>query len=86
MRYRDLNIQTQREAPNPARTVGFSFLVRAGYLTRDNLPTQLGEYAIDHLRKIASDPSFLSQLSLPILKGEDEIFFPRKRNFHWKKC
>jgi prolyl-tRNA synthetase len=76
MKYRDLNIQTQREAPNNARTEGFAFLVRAGYLTRENLPTQLGEYTLDHLRKIASNPSFLSQLALPTIHSEDEVFFP----------
>src|SRR5688500_9443821 len=76
MKYRDLNIQTQREAPNTARTEGFAFLVRAGYLTRENLPTQLGQFALDHLRKISSDSSFLSQLSLATIDSENEIFFP----------
>jgi prolyl-tRNA synthetase len=76
MKYRDLNIQTQREAPNNARTEGFAFLVRAGYLTRENLPTQFGQYTLDHLRKRSSDPSFLAQLSLPTIGNEAEIFFP----------
>ncbi len=84
MKYRDLNIQTQREAPNNARTEGFAFLVRAGYLTRENVPTQLGEYALDHLRNLSNDPSFLFHpfeslrvpLSLPILSNENETFFP----------
>ena len=76
MKYRELNIHTQREAPNNARTEGFAFLVRAGYLTRENLPTPLGQYTLDHLRKIASDASFLSQLSLPTISSDDEIFFP----------
>ena len=76
MKYRDLNIQTQREAPNNARTEGFAFLVRAGYLTRENQPTQLGSYAIEHLQKSSEDASFLSQLSLRTLKSENEIFFP----------
>jgi len=76
MKYRDLNIQTQREAPNNARTEGFAFLVRAGYLTRENLPTQLGERALDHLRNLSKDSSFLSHLSLPIISNDDEIFFP----------
>jgi prolyl-tRNA synthetase len=76
MRYRDLDIQTQREAPNNARTEGFAFLVRAGYLTRENLPTQLGERALHHLRKLSGEPSFLSQLSLPVIASEDESFFP----------
>src|SRR5215208_405249 len=75
MKYRDLHIQTQREAPNNARTEGFSFLVRAGYLTRENVPTQLGKHAFDHLRNLSRDPSFLELLALPILNKENEIYF-----------
>jgi prolyl-tRNA synthetase len=76
MKYRDLNILTQREAPNNARTEGFSFLVRAGYLTRENIPTQLGEYTLDHLQNLAKNPSFLKALMLPVIDIEDEFFFP----------
>ena len=76
MKYRDLNIQTQREAPNNARTEGFSFLVRAGYLTRENVATQLGEYALNQLRDLSLDPSFLTHLSLPVMSSENETFFP----------
>ncbi|MCI0553392.1 MAG: His/Gly/Thr/Pro-type tRNA ligase C-terminal domain-containing protein [Anaerolineae bacterium] len=85
MKYRDLQIQTQREAPNNARTEGFSFLVRAGYLTRENLPTKLGEYAIHHLRNLSNDPSFppalapgasVFHLSLPTIGNDRETFFP----------
>ena len=76
MKYRDLNIQTQREAPNNARTEGFSFLVRAGYLTRENVPTQLGEYALNHLRDLSGSPPFLIHLSLPNIGNEEETFFP----------
>ncbi|HLO30095.1 MAG TPA: YbaK/EbsC family protein [Anaerolineales bacterium] len=76
MKYRDLSIQTQREAPNNARTEGFAFLARAGYLTRENTPTQLGEYAINHLRALSDKPSFLSSLYLPIIESEAEAFFP----------
>ncbi|HEY3474248.1 MAG TPA: YbaK/EbsC family protein, partial [Anaerolineales bacterium] len=74
MKYRDLDIQTQREAPNNARTEGFAVLVRAGYLTRENLPTQLGQYTLDHLRRLASHPSFLSELSLPAIGNDHETF------------
>ena len=74
MKYRDLQIQTQREAPNNARTQGFAFLVRAGYLTRENIPTQLGEIALKHLRDLSVDPSFLSRISLPTLGNESEVF------------
>jgi len=76
MKYRDLNIQTQREAPNNARTEGFAFLVRAGYLTRENTPTQLGKVALDHLRELSNVPIFLSQMLLPTIGNEAEVFFP----------
>lgn len=76
MKYRDLNLQTQREAPNNARTEGFAFLVRAGYLTRENIPTQLGEHALSHLRNLSGDPSFLSSLALPTIGNDTETFFP----------
>lgn len=76
MKYRDLQIQTQREAPNNARTEGFSFLVRAGYLTRENVPTPLGKYALDHLRSLSTDPSFLSRLSLKTIDNDQDTFFP----------
>ncbi len=75
MKYRDLQIQTQREAPNNARTEGFSFLVRAGYLTRENVPTQLGEVALDYLRYLSNAYSFISHLSLPTIGNDNETFF-----------
>ncbi|MBK9926166.1 MAG: hypothetical protein IPP66_12845 [Anaerolineales bacterium] len=71
MKYRDLQIQTQREAPNNARTEGFSFLARAGYLTRENLLTKLGEHATSHLRELADQ----SLLSLPTISNKNETFF-----------
>jgi prolyl-tRNA synthetase len=78
MKYRDLNIQTQREAPNNARTEGFAFLVRAGYLTRENVPTQLGEYATIHLSGLAGKlgDSFLAEIGLQTIGSENETFFP----------
>ncbi len=78
MRYRDLLIQTQREFPNNARTPGFGWLVRAGYLTRENSPTPLGEQALNHLRHLAEQPSFATHLAqtLPVLASDEEIFFP----------
>src|SRR6266508_5590775 len=76
MKYRELNIQTQREAPNNARTEGFALLVRAGYLTRENVPTQFGEHTLNHLRELSNDHSFLEKFSLPIIGNDEEIFFP----------
>lgn len=72
MKYRELDIQTQREAPNNARTEGFAFLVRAGYLTRENIPTKLGQHALDHLREL-SDKSLTN---LSTIGNENETFFP----------
>ena len=63
MKYRDLQIQTQREFPNNARTEGFGWLVRAGYLTRENELTQLGQHFVAHIRSLSSDSSFISHLS-----------------------
>lgn len=76
MKYRDLNIETQREAPNNARTEGFAFLVRAGYLTRENNQTRLGNLALQHLQSLSTDANFFSQLHIPALRSPEEIFFP----------
>jgi prolyl-tRNA synthetase len=71
MKYRDLQIQTQRDAPNNARTEGFAFLVRAGYLTRENTLTTLGEYAIEHLRSGINDVLKL----IPTPGNDTETYF-----------
>lgn len=76
MKYRDLHIQTQRDAPNNARTEGFAFLVRAGYLTREHVLTQLGEYAVNHLRAVASKTAFPGNFLLPAIGNDNESFFP----------
>ncbi|MBI3174393.1 MAG: hypothetical protein HYZ25_11775 [Chloroflexi bacterium] len=76
MRYRDLSIQTQREFPNNARTQGFGWLVRAGYLTRENQLLPLGEQTTNHLRAGSSEQSFLSHLAIPLLSNTDETYFP----------
>jgi len=76
MKYTDLKIQTQREAPNNARTEGFSFLVRAGYLTRENEMQPIGQQTISRLQDLLNDPSLLFQLSLPLLINDHETFFP----------
>lgn len=78
MRYQELSIQTQREAPNNARTPGFAFLVRAGYMTRESELLPLGEKAVEHLQTLAheSGSAFFFHLSLPILENENESYFP----------
>jgi prolyl-tRNA synthetase len=76
MKYQELKIQTQREFPNNARTQGFGWLVRAGYLSRENEILPLGQQAISRLQHLSEDPSFLYHLSLPLLCSEHETFFP----------
>ena len=76
MKYQNLHIQTQREFPNNARTEGFGWLVRAGYLTRENEILPLGQQAISQLQNLSTDPSFFSLLTFPILHNEHETFFP----------
>ena len=71
MKYKALNIQTQREFPNNARTQGFGWLVRAGYLTRENQLLPLGEQAVSQLKKSADVLALL-----PVLSNERETFFP----------
>jgi prolyl-tRNA synthetase len=80
MKYTDFSIQTQREAPNNARTQGFAYLVRAGYITRDNQPTLLGERALDHLEKLSMEmgDTYFSELEIPVIKNKAEIFYPLK--------
>jgi prolyl-tRNA synthetase len=72
MKYRELDIQTQREAPNNARTEGFAFLVRAGYLTRENIPTKLGELALEHIRNVVNE----ALAFIPVIRNERDTFFP----------
>jgi prolyl-tRNA synthetase len=64
MKYRDLNIQTQREFPNNARTPGFGWLVRAGYITRENEILPLGERVAKQVHA-----------SIPVIANERETFF-----------
>ena len=80
MKYTDLSIQTQRDAPNNARTEGFAFLVRGSYLTRDNQPTPLGEQALKHLKKLSAElgDGFFSKLNIPLFSNDEETFFPLK--------
>jgi prolyl-tRNA synthetase len=77
MRYRDLQIATQRETPSDARTVGLAFLLRAGFKTRDGGETALGQQALTRLQDRANGPGdFLVECGLPIVKGDaGESFF-----------
>ncbi|MFN8427140.1 MAG: YbaK/EbsC family protein [Anaerolineales bacterium] len=70
MKYHDLQIQTQREAPNNARR-RIMFLVRAGFLTRENVLTKLGEYTINHLREVGNE----TLQAIPMIGNDRETFF-----------
>jgi prolyl-tRNA synthetase len=75
MKYQNLHIQTQREFPNNARTQGFGWLVRAGYLTRENEILPLGRQMISRLEYLSTDPAYFSYLNFPIIHNERETFF-----------
>jgi len=70
MRYRELTIQTQREAPNNARTQGAAWLVRAGYLSRQGETLPLGALSLERIR-----PLRVEALPLPLLTAAQETFF-----------
>ena len=67
MRISELKIHTLRDAPNNARTEGFAYLVRAGYISREGLWLPLGNQSLDRLRKLADPAAFIHGLSLPFL-------------------
>ncbi len=77
MRFRELGIETQRQAPSNARTEGFAFLVRAGYLTHEGQVTALGQRALAHLQNLNQGTSmeYFDKLRLPIIQAEGEIFY-----------
>lgn len=71
MKYTSLSIQTQREFPNNARTQGWGWLVRAGYLTRENQLLPLGEQTIKRIKSLAekSDVDLFSAIHVPVITG-----------------
>ncbi len=77
MRILDLKIETLRQAPSNARTEGFAFLVRAGYVTRDNRLTPIGEQTLLRLHELAkAGPDIFARLGLPVIRTEaGESFF-----------
>ena len=77
MKCLDLHIQTQREFPNNARTEGFGWLVRAGYVTRENEILPLGKQAIAKLKETAekNPVDFFFAIELPFRDNADDTFF-----------
>lgn len=72
MKYTSLSIQTQRELPNNARTQGWGWLVRAGYLTRENQVLPLGEQMLQRLKSLSLEPS----LGVPFVSNGQDTYFP----------
>ena len=50
--------------------------MRAGYITRENEILPLGRQAIEHLKSLASESNFIPLLDLPIIRNQQETFFP----------
>lgn len=90
MKYNELNIQTQREFPNNARTQGFGWLVRAGFMTRENQLLPLGKKMVEHLQSLSKNSALIPSLSLPFLANEKEVYFPLSTGnveiAHCKSC
>ena len=75
MRYAQIPLQTHRENPASARSQGAALLVRAGYISHSGDLLPLGNLALQRLRNLSADPSFLSKLGLSLF-GKNEIFYP----------
>ncbi len=78
MRYSELKIETQRQAPASARTAGLAMLARAGYVGRDGEPTPLGQQAIARLRELTETNSgVFALLGIGVIEADEhEAFFP----------
>ncbi len=73
MRYSELKIETQRQAPARTRSEGASMLRRAGYVLGDGELTPLGKQAVTRLEELAHvNPSgeFFRLLQLAVLGTE----------------
>ena len=85
MRFNELSIQTQREAPSNSRTEGFSFLVRAGYLSRAGQPLELARRVSANVHRLyetmaatGTPTAFFSRLGLDVVasRTSPEFYFP----------
>ncbi len=78
MRYKELGIETRREAPARARTEGEALLVRAGYLSGDGELTTLGGVAVARLQsQVTGLASLLAKTGLVNIRyASDKLAFP----------
>lgn len=80
MRYRELGIQTLRQAPNLARTEGEAFLFRAAFWTPDGAPTPLAARLLARLKDLfcsLNAEAFFAALKLPVLQDAQGNVFVR---------
>jgi prolyl-tRNA synthetase len=85
MRYSELKIETQRQAPSRARSEGSGFLRRAGYIGHQNEITPLGARLEARLRELAGahrPEGFLSDLGIPAVKTEAGEFYFKTPTSH----
>jgi prolyl-tRNA synthetase len=72
MRYSELNITTQRQAPARARSEGDAMLRRAGYTLSDGTLTALGHRSRTRLEELAGSTNaagFFGALGLPVIEA-----------------
>jgi prolyl-tRNA synthetase len=82
MRYRDIPLQTHREAPANARSEGQAWLVRAGYLSHSGEILPLGERALTRIRAFLRTPADFRQIGLTTLAGAPEHYYPTPVGSH----
>ena len=78
MRYTELQIETQRQAPAQARSEGAAYLRRAGYMDSSGKLTALGGRVPVRLAKLAKTMAageLFAMLALPNLHTQDDGWF-----------
>lgn len=89
MRYRELHLETRREHPARAKTMGRALLIRAGYLTLDSKPTALGLRAISRLAALAdSTKDFFQTIGIPVVatSRQEFLFQMTSADCHILRC
>lgn len=78
MRYSELKIETQRQAPARARSEGSALLRRAGYIRNDGEITPLGRRAyvrLEELSQAHAANEFFFLLELPTVKAREGSYY-----------
>ena len=80
MRYSELRIGTQRQAPARSRTAGAAILGRAGYVGSNGELSPLGRRTyvrLEELSQTTAAAEFFAALELPVIRSDAaEFFFP----------